>query len=46
MLLLRANPTMTQRLMVDTAQGTINMDFEENITGFPQDQSITGLDTL
>jgi hypothetical protein len=43
--LLRANPTMTQRLMVDTAQGTVNIDLDANFSGFTQDQTVAGLKT-
>jgi uncharacterized protein YdgA (DUF945 family) len=41
--LLRANPTMSQRLFVQTAQGPVNLDLELNITGFPDEQTLAGL---
>jgi uncharacterized protein YdgA (DUF945 family) len=43
--LLRANPVMIQTLAIDTAQGPINMDMDINFTGFPQDQTVAGLET-
>jgi uncharacterized protein YdgA (DUF945 family) len=43
--LLRANPVMTQTLAIDTAQGPVNMDMDINFTGFPEDQTVAGLET-
>jgi uncharacterized protein YdgA (DUF945 family) len=43
--LLRANPVMIQALVIDTAQGPVNMDMNVNITGFAQHQTVSSLET-
>ncbi len=41
---LRANPHMTQNLSVATSQGPLDVDLYVNFSGFPQDQSIGGME--